>query len=240
MFTERFIDSLPEDPIQAAYDICSEFIRKVAEDERRNSSGISGVDNRLLTYDEYLEAFGAFQAFCEAYNLQYDFPLLGKDISENISTIDSFFERTHGELQEATTDINVVRYKNKYLIRFGNVFAYEFSEGDINRIQELVNELREITTDSKLFDVRYKERLLKKIEALQSEINKKMLSLDRFYGFMGEAGVALGRFGNDVKPLVDRISELLRIVWRTQARAEELESGHPHPLLGTGEKDTEE
>ena len=49
--------------------------------------------------------------------------------------------------------------------------------------------------------------------------------------FVGDAGVVMGKFGKDAKPLTYRIKDIVNIVWRTQARAEELESGAPHPFL---------
>ncbi|MBI4826866.1 MAG: hypothetical protein HY807_10680 [Nitrospirae bacterium] len=39
------------------------------------------------------------------------------------------------------------------------------------------------------------------------------------------------KFGDDAKPFVDRIREIADIVWRTQARAEELPSSTPTPLI---------
>jgi len=58
-----------------------------------------------------------------------------------------------------------------------------------------------------------------------------MSSLDKLWGLIGEAGVVLGKFGEDAKPFVDRIVEIAGITWRTQARAEELPSATPLPLL---------
>ena len=63
-----------------------------------------------------------------------------------------------------------------------------------------------------------------------------MSSLDKLWGLIGEAGVVLGKFGRDAKPFVDRIREIAQIAWRTQARAEELPSGTPLPLLSKGEE----
>ncbi|NVM02945.1 MAG: hypothetical protein HWN67_11445, partial [Candidatus Helarchaeota archaeon] len=64
-------------------------------------------------------------------------------------------------------------------------------------------------------------------------------NLDKFWGLIGDAGVMIGKFGNDVKPIVDRIREIAEIVWRTQAIAEELPTGMKFPLL-KGEKDENE
>ena len=64
-------------------------------------------------------------------------------------------------------------------------------------------------------------------------MHKKISNLDRFWGLIGDAGVAIGKFGNDAKPIVDRIKEIADIVWRNQARSEELPSGTKIPFLST-------
>ncbi len=128
-------------------------------------------------------------------------------------------------------------HKEKYLIHFGQSFAYEFSEEGLDRIQILINELRDLISDSNTIDENHKLRLLKRLENLQLELHKRVSNLDRFWGFVGDAGVVLGKFGKDVKPIVDRIREMLGIVWRTQAKSEELESNAENLLLNP--KDSE-
>jgi hypothetical protein len=61
---------------------------------------------------------------------------------------------------------------------------------------------------------------------MQRELHKTTSDLDRFWGFIGEAGIAIGKFGNDIKPLVDRINELAKIVWKTIALKETLLNNH--------------
>lgn len=77
----------------------------------------------------------------------------------------------------------------------------------------------------------HQRRLLAKLEKLQSELHKKVSDLDRFWGLLGEAGVVSGKLGRDAKPIVDRIREIAEIVWRTQARSEQLPSASEFPLL---------
>jgi hypothetical protein len=84
---------------------------------------------------------------------------------------------------------------------------------------------------SEVIEDNHKQHLLKRLERLQSELHKKMSDLDRFLGFVGDAGVVMGKFGKDAKPLTDRIKDIMNIVWRTQARAEELENGAQNPFL---------
>ena len=67
-----------------------------------------------------------------------------------------------------------------------------------------------------------------------------MSDLDRFWGLVGDAGVVVGKLGKDAKPIVDRIQEVAEIIWRTQARAEELPSGQEMPLLTKGSGEDED
>ena len=103
-------------------------------------------------------------------------------------------------------------------------FAYVFTDGDLARIQKLINELRKLITQSKDFEDNHKERLLKRLENLQSELHKRMSNLDKLWALLPEAGVALGKFGENAKPFADRICEIAGIAWRAQLRAEELPS----------------
>jgi hypothetical protein len=156
---------------------------------------------------------------------------------ENIERISSFFYGVMNGISKKEHELTLGSAREKYAKIFGTTFVYQFSDGDLKRIQQLINELRDEITKSELFDAKHKQRILKKLEGLQSELHKKMSSLDRLWGLIGEAGVALGKFGQDAKPLVDRIREISQITWRTQARAEELPSGTTLPLLSEGKQE---
>ena len=58
-----------------------------------------------------------------------------------------------------------------------------------------------------------------------------MADLDKIWGLIGDAGVALGKLGEDAKPFVDRIREIYGIAWRTQSRAEGLPTDTPMKML---------
>lgn len=126
--------------------------------------------------------------------------------------------------------------KKHFSVTVSKGFGYEFTDGDLARVQALLNELRDLVASASAIDGEHRQRLLKRLEQLQSELHKKTSDLSRFYGLLGDAGVALGKFGEDAKPIVDRVKEIIQITWRTQARAEELPSGTTPPLL---EKDPE-
>ncbi len=114
---------------------------------------------------------------------------------------------------------------------FSNDFLYEFSEESISKIQTLINELRELVNSSDLFEAEHKQRLLKRLEKLQSEIHKKMSDVDRFWGLIGDAGVVIGKFGKDAEPFVNIIKKISGLVWKTQLQSEELPENNKHPLL---------
>lgn len=112
----------------------------------------------------------------------------------------------------------------------GKAFHYEFSEGDLEKSQKLLSEIRDLISKSALFEESHKRRLLSRLERVQSELHKNMSDLDRFWGLIGDVGIALGKFGNDAKPIFDRIRELTMLVWATQSRTEGLPSNFPSPL----------
>ena len=60
------------------------------------------------------------------------------------------------------------------------------------------------------------------------------------YGVLLEKLVVLGKFGKDAKPFTDRIQDIVKIGWRAQARAEELPSDAPPPLLNESPEDDPE
>ena len=105
--------------------------------------------------------------------------------------------------------------KEKYSNRFSQDAVYRFSDDDFNRIQVLINELRDLINNSQVITAKHKQRLLERLERMQREWHKQTSDLDRFWGFIGEAGIVIGRFGTNIKPIVNRLREIAEIVWKT-------------------------
>jgi hypothetical protein len=140
--------------------------------------------------------------------------------------------------QNKTTGTSKTR-QDRFLALLGKSFAYTLSEADLRRIQTLVNELRNLITASDRFEDDHRRRVLERLEDLQRELHRRLSNLDRFYGLIGDAGVLLGKFGHDAKPFLDRIREIVEIVWRSQANAEQLPAS-AKPALLTSEPPPEE
>lgn len=178
-----------------------------------------------------VELYAFFEAYAKSKSHEFKPLELSVDRSRNLSLIQGFFDDKQRYLSQVKTESLIEKSREKYDSHFENEFCYEFTEGDLNRIQQLINELRDNIQSSDLFTSDHKRRLLKRLERLQKELHKKVSDLDRFWGLVGDAGVVLGKFGNDAQPFVQRIKEIADIVWRTQSIGEELPSGTETPFL---------
>ena len=134
----------------------------------------------------------------------------------------------------------------KWQYGFGS--HHVFLVADSNRLEEIVSlypkdelivqEYVEADCEYKIITVGYKSLPL--ITKYTIHATQKVSDLDRFWGLIGDAGVVLGKLGNDAKPFVDRIREIADIVWQTQSRAEELPSGTSLPSLENKPSDDSE
>ncbi len=226
LFTDIFIASINENPIARTIDICTITQKNLNEDP-------NCLEWFPEEYDILTEAYALISEIksLEIITLSTQVPILSGNWQADCSTILNFVRSVQDECNVEHTKLRVESLQKHFRTNLGKGFSYEFTQGDLNRIQELINELRSQIAESSFFDSDHQRRLLTRLEKLQSELHKKISDLDRFWGLIGDAGVALGKFGNDAKPLIDRIVEISNIVWRTQARAEELSSDTPFPLL---------
>jgi hypothetical protein len=226
-YTEEFIASLKDEPISGAI--------QISETAMKRRSPWSDGD-----YAALLEAYALTVelSLADLLPMKIDVSGLKGNKGKDCDYISSFFTSLHHECiahaEVARSQSNLSRFdtlRNPFRASLGTAFFYEFSQGDVEKVQTLINELRELISASAHLDKDHKHRLLKRLERLQSEMHKKVSDLDRFWGLIGDAGVVLGKLGTDAKPIVDRIKEIADIVWSTQSRAEELPSGTSLPML---------
>ena len=224
IFKEEFLELVTEKPVEGVLNICN----RVRENLISNSDEWEQVD-----YEVLLEALALISSLVEmeVISSPYAIPNISGNLREDCDNINQYLSALEQLYKAESSKLKLQNLKAHFKTNIGNGFKYEFSQGDLDRIQALVNELREHVSKSNDFEDDHKRRLLVRLEKLQAELHKKMSDLDRFWGLIGDAGVVIGKFGDDVKPIVDRIKEITEIVWRTQARAEELPSDSPLPQL---------
>lgn len=228
LFSEAFINILRDDPFAGAISICNRIFSEQEE-------GTTWSDDDYANFLEGLALLQGMEAagLISLPHLMFD-PEMPGDLSSDCKELQRFFRSVHESCSVELSKSKFASQKAHFQALLGASFVYEFTQGDLDRIQELLGELRTQIRDSNLFTDEHRRRLLLKLEKLQTELHKKMSSVDRLWGITGELGVVLGKFGDDAKPLVDRFKEIMQITWRTQARAEDMPSDSPPPLGDDG------
>ena len=221
-----FIEDLPDNYLSALSTVCDKY-------DELETAASRGGDWDLGYYDQFIDFIALVNTIIIKNNLNIgiNVPTMVGDPEKNMMNITNYFSELRQEVLKQQTEDQLTRATESINIRMGTGFYYEFSDDDIGKIPNLISELRALIANSEVLEEDYKNRLLKRLERLQSEVHKRVSDLDRFWGVVGDAGVMLGKFGEDVKPIVDRIKELTEIVWKAQAGAEQLPSDSEFPLL---------
>lgn len=225
IFSDEFITSLKNDPIVGARNLIQISRDSLIPDPEKWHEEDYAI--LLETYALLLELIESDLLQIEASSL----PLTGNFQADCVE-INGWINQIDTHISTEASKLKLKALRTHFKASLGTSFCYEFSQGDLEKIQALINELRNMIAQSTFFEKDHQQRLLKRLEHLQSEMHKRISDLDKFWGLIGDAGVVIGKFGADAKPFVDRIREIADVVWRTQARAEELPSGTPTPLLG--------
>lgn len=224
IFPEEFLEELRNDPMSGTI----RLVRIVREHFNQDTKGWTDAE-----YDALLEAYALVLEIVASGILNITEPEF--DISGSRDDDCKLINQYLGALEDycisEASKLKVQSLRSHFKAAIGSGFTYEFSQGDLQRAQVLINQVRDLIAEANGLEKDHKRRLLNRVEKLQSELHKKVSDLDRFWGLIGDAGVVLGKLGEDAKPIVDRIKEIADIVWQTQSRAEELPSGTRPPLL---------
>ena len=227
-FSQSFLESIDINPVGSIVQACEECIDSV-------ESNTLGWSNQELT--DLMEAAALVNEIIDSHKIlsENSLPEICGNLDNNCQMLFQYLSNIREEFKGRAYEIQFEAIQSRYNAAMKKNFAYEFSQGDIERVQVLINELRDRISNISELENSHKLRLLSRLEKLQSELHKRVSDLDRFWGLVGDAGVVLGKLGRDAKPIVDRIREIADIVWRTQSRAEELPSGTKPPLLESSE-----
>jgi len=205
-FPPKTLNTLPADNMEALATLCAEFER------------FEGHARQLPEHhDDYVEALSILRAFAMARDAKVEpFPEIGPQRHQNIGSINNYFSQLRTTVRTELSRRHSRSYfeskTEEYVALFSKASVYEFPDPDFSRVQSLVNELRELIRGSSLISEEHKRRLLRKLEAMRGELHKKTNDIDRFWGFLGEAGIAMRKFGEDLKPISERVLELGSIV----------------------------
>jgi hypothetical protein len=205
-FAAKTLNGLPSDNFEALAVLCGEFDR------------FDGFARQLPEHhNDYVEALSILRGFAMAREAKLlPFPDLGSQRHQNISKVTAYFGQLRTSVREELTH----RYSQghfdakteEYIALFSGAVSYEFSETDFKRVQDLITQLRDLIHGSTLISDDHKRRLLRRLDAMHGELRRKTNDIDRFWGFIGEAGIAMRKFGEDLAPISERVLELGGIV----------------------------
>jgi hypothetical protein len=205
-FPPKLLQGLPSDNMEALAALCGEFER------------FDGHARQLPEHHgDYVEALSILRGFAIARDTKIEsFPEIGSQRHQNVSAITAYFTRLRDLVRAELTGRYSRGYfetkTEEYVALFTRVSVYEFSETEFKRVHDLVRELRDLIRGSTLITEEHKRRLLRRLEAMHAELHKKTSDIDRFWGFIGEAGIAMRKFGEDLAPISERVLELGGIV----------------------------
>lgn len=228
LFEQEFIEKIENNPIEGISKACAYILDKQHSLDHGQGGDWSEEEHSVL-----MEGAIFLSMAIDANGLHFEsqMPEITNDITDNCGELVKYINGISSALKIELIQLQAQSYKKRYESVFNSVFAYEFSQGDLERIQILINEIRIQIVENDKFVSGHKQRLLQRLEKLQSELHKRVSDLDRFWGLIGDAGVVLGKLGEDAKPIVDRIKEIAEITWKTQARTEELPSDISNPVI---------
>jgi hypothetical protein len=205
-FPPKLLQGLPSDNIEALAALCGEF-------ERFDGHARQLPDH----HGDYVEALSILRAFAIARDAKLEpFPQIGPQRHQNVASVSAYFARLRDLVRTELSGRYSRGYfetkTEEYVALFSRVSVYEFSDADFKRVHDLIRELRELIRASTLITDDHKRRLLRRLEAMHAELHKKTSDIDRFWGFIGEAGIAMRKFGEDLSPISERVLELGGIV----------------------------
>ena len=224
VFSEDFLTILKNDPVNGTIELT-----EIAKNNLvKNSQEWCSSD-----YEVLIEAYALISEIIDSELLLIPTPeiQITGNVSDDCGRIFDYLEALQKYCISESQKLKLQSLRSHFKASLGSGFCYEFSQGDLSKIQALINQIRDLISDTKGLEKEHQQRLLKRLESLQSEVHKRMSDLDRFWGLIGDAGVVLGKLGTDAEPIVNRIREIADIVWQTQTRAEELPSGTKIPML---------
>jgi hypothetical protein len=220
MIDQNYLRTLPIDGLAA--------LDKVVNDFFDFAESVFDPDSQTntRTYTKFLEFFEVARLFeNEIYGGLSQFEVKGNP-SQRMAAIEEYFTSTRVKLTRRLAAVlrkSIQDNLHEPLV--------DFSDTDLKRVQTLLDEMRDVLKTATDIDEKYRRRLLLRLEKMQAELHKSMSDLDVFWGGTVDAAEALGKFGEKIKPFVDRMIEIKDIVWSNRAKRTGLPDTSETPTL---------
>jgi len=183
---DDIISALPEDPIDALLFIVEAYFSSQEEADE--------------TF--YLSMYGILQNIIQKNGFDYPIAHLHHTDHGHINShiLITFTKiKSYAVFKDMERKLHVKQNKRK------------LDDSQKNRIQPIINELRDLVRSSDLFGDDHKQRILSRLEDLQQEVHKSISDYQLVCGKITTLGRVLGNFGKDIKPITDRVRDIFMI-----------------------------
>lgn len=220
IFSEKFIEEIPLDLINGVVHIGRKFFD--------NTTKIKNSPNAI---DELISVHAIMYNFLKNNKIDPGKePTFNLDKNKLLAEVDVYLRPIlnaySAKQRERIARAKFDEINAKVSSKFGNYILYELSENQIENIQYLINELRVQVNESDSFDDSHKQRILIKLEKLQTEIHVKMTNFDKIFGLVVETQFLYKNY-KEAKPLFDLSVKIANIAIDSMALA----NGLPAPSL---------
>lgn len=172
--------------------------------EKLFTTGLGGTESLVVgQVGELIDQYSELSALSSYTAVHLSLP---RDIKDDLASVKALLARYNSYRAQHRAFALKFRIEKS---RSGSLVKLD--EGDIEQIQSLINETRKIIGQSAFLDAPYKQRLLARLEVLQSEIHKVQSDMDRALAGLIEVGDAAGKFGTKAEPLLDAFERIAKI-----------------------------
>ncbi len=219
----EFINSLPSNPLLGENKIIEEFNRILAESQKQN--------NREKFYNDFLDFYSFYQVYSAKHSLNLRFPPLTNDKRINIGIILNFFEKRQKELEEELDEIialkNLEDRKSVFESMLKEDILYKLTNNELSEIYKIIDNVIDLVNENFTIRSNLKQRLINLLGILKRELKPEMPNFDRFWSLVGYTGILYGLYEQKTMRIIEKIKELLNIIWKVIAKAEGLPSTSP-------------
>jgi hypothetical protein len=207
IFSDKFAKSLPQDPLEGLQHLLNAadgaFNFENAEVEKLQDlyalvSTYMDERNPSVSPLPPLANLSSESKSHERQQFHMAFSTLGQQIKNSLRI------RENGRRYE--------QLRVSYAGRFGKSIIYTLDDSQLHLIQTLINELRDRIGAARELKEEHRRRLLDRLEAMQRELNHRMSNFDRFAGLMLDVMPLAKAFGENIKPITDRCTELGNVI----------------------------
>ena len=192
--------------------ISSEYAQKLRTDRQTYSDQNGNYEG---SYEPERSFVTAILAFLDEYGIESEIVDISELSNEDFS---AHFGRFKSKVEYIT-----VRYKlREHRIKSGSIGTLISIGSDYkSEIGKLLDTTRKIV-NQEVQDVNKRDNILSKIASLQSEVDRDQTTVDALFGRMLDLSRTLGKVGENLEPLLDKLERVKKLLWDAPKKVEQL------------------